>query len=134
MALENEELIGMQIDTCIHNMSQVNQDKKLILNTSDNVFVVQISQLIHCEANENYSNIYLLGKEKITLSKPLKEFEEMLSVYGFFRIHQSHLINMQYVESVDKKGSGAVLLKTGEKLPLSQRKKQAFMQALKTMY
>lgn len=131
--LESEEQISLQIDTCIHNFNQLNQDKKIILNTADNVFVVEVKQIIHCEANENYTNIYLLGKEKITISKTLKEFEEMLSVYGFFRIHQSHLVNLEFVASVEKKGNGNVRLKTGERLPVSQRKKQPFLQLLRSI-
>ncbi|MBN2638156.1 MAG: response regulator transcription factor [Bacteroidales bacterium] len=132
-ALENDEQLNLQIDTCIHNFSQMNQDKKIILNTNDNVYVVEIKKLVHCEADENYCNIYVTGKDRIVISKPLKEVEEMLGGFGFYRVHQSHLINMSYIESVDKKGSGYVILSTGDRIPISQRKKQTFLQILKTL-
>jgi len=131
--LENEEQINLQIETCIDNFNNVSQDKKLILNTNENVFVVEIKQLVRCEASENYTNIFIEGKNKIMISKTLKEFEEMLSVYGFFRVHQSHLINLQYVDYYEKKGSGNVRLKTGESIPVSVRKKESFLKALKSI-
>jgi len=105
----------------------------LILNTNENVFVVEIKQLVRCEASENYTNIFIEGKNKIMISKTLKEFEEMLSVYGFFRVHQSHLINLQYVDYYEKKGSGSVRLKTDESIPVSVRKKENFFKALKSI-
>ena len=63
----------------------------------------------------------------------LKEFEEMLTSFGFFRVHQSHLINLQYVEAFAKKGSGNVQLKNGEQIPVSTRRKGGFLQALEAI-
>ena len=127
--IENEEQVNVQLETFVGNLANVNQDKKIILNTNDNIFVIEISKLVHCEANENYTNIFVEEKGKIIISKTLKEFEEMLSLYGFFRIHQSHLINLNYVECYKKKG--VALLKTGESFPVSTRRKEGFVQALK---
>jgi two-component system LytT family response regulator len=132
-AIESEERINLQIDTCIDNFSKASQDKKIILNTIDNLFVIEVKHLIRCEASENYTNIFIEGKNKIMISKTLKEFEEMLSAYGFFRIHQSHLINLQYVDSYEKKGGGNVRLKTGERVPVSTRRKENFLKVLKSI-
>jgi len=130
-ALEKEEQLRLQIDTALHNLNQNNPHKKLILNTSDKVFVLEITQIIHCEAYDNYSKIYINGKNPILISKTLKDLEEMLMTYGFFRIHQSHLLNLNYVDTFEKKGSGQVRIKTGEALPVSVRKKENFFKALK---
>ncbi len=130
-ALENEEQISIQIDTAIHNLENTGNNKKIILNTNDKMFVLEISQIVHCEAQDNYSKIYINGKETIMISKTLKELEEMLLSYGFFRIHQSHLINLNYVETFEKKGSGQVRITTGGVLPVSVRKKEGFFKALK---
>ena len=130
-ALEKEEQLRLQIDTALHNLNQNNPHKKLILNTSDKVFVLEITQIIHCEAHDNYSKIYINGKNPILISKTLKDLEEMLMTYGFFRIHQSHLLNLNYVDTFEKKGSGQVRIKTGEALPVSVRKKENFFKALK---
>ncbi len=128
-ALENKEQINLQLETCVENVKENNQQKKIILNTSDSVFVVELEKLVRCEASENYTLIIVDGKEKIMMAKTLKEFEEMLSGYGFFRTHQSHLINLNYVETFDKSNNN-ILLKTGENVVVSTRKKESFLKAL----
>ncbi len=130
-ALDDEEHLKLQIETTIENFGHVNQNKKIILNTNQSVFVVEIKHLIRCESNENYTNIYVEGGKQILISKTLKDFEEMLTPYGFFRVHQSHLINLQFVESFEKKGSGKVRLSTGDKVPVSSRRKEDFLKVLR---
>ncbi len=128
---ENEELIKLQIETCVDNVKASGQNKKIILNTIDRIFVVEIENLVRCEASENYTNVFIKGKDKIMVARTLKDFEEMLTIYGFFRIHQSHLINLNYVDIYDKKGGGMLLLKNGERVPVSTRRKEGFLKALR---
>jgi two-component system LytT family response regulator len=132
-AIENEEQLNLQIDTALHNLDRSNQGKKIILNTSENIHVLEINEIVHCEAQDNYAKIYIINKESILIAKPLKELEEMLMTYGFYRIHQSHLINLHFVETYEKKGTGRVRLKTGEVLPVSTRKKDQFLKALRQL-
>jgi len=129
-AMEDEEQANLQIETVIENFNQNNQNKKIILNTNTNIYVIEINQLVHCESVGNYTTVHIKEKDKVMISKTLKEFEGMLSPYGFFRIHQSHLINMEYVETYEKKGGGRVKLKTGEVLAVSSRKKDNFIKVL----
>lgn len=128
-AIEKEEQIDLQLETIVENAKGTDQEKKIILNTSNNLFVVEIKHLIRCEASENYTQIFVEGKEKIVMAKTLKDFEEMLSAYGFFRTHQSHLVNLQFVEGFDKSNNLAQL-KTGEQIIVSTRKKDMFLKAL----
>jgi len=131
LALETDERLSLQLDTAIENFNPANQNKKIILNTSDSVHIIEIASLIRCESSENYTMIYIEGKSRIVIAKTLKEFEEMLGVYGFFRVHQSHLVNLQYVNSYDKKGGGVIILKNDERIPLSTRRKEGFLKALR---
>lgn len=128
-AIEKEEQIDLQLDTIVENVRESNQNKKIILNTSNNLFVVEVKNLVRCEASENYTQVFVDGKEKIMMAKTLKEFEEMLSGYGFFRTHQSHLINVQFVEGFDK-SNNLVKLKTGDEIVVSTRKKEHFLKTL----
>lgn len=132
-AIDKEDQINLQLNTCIENLQTPSQDKKIILNTSESVFVVEVNKLVRCEASENYTNIIIEGKDKILVAKTLKEFEEMLTGFGFFRTHQSHLINLAYVEAYEKKGIGKILLKTGEHIPVSTRRKEGFFKALEAI-
>ncbi len=129
-AIEHDERLNLQIETCIENVKNHNRNKKIILNTSDNIHIVETSKLIRCEASENYTNIFIEGKNRIIVAKTLKDFEEMLVPYGFFRVHQSHLINMQFVDSFEKKAGGNAVLKEGTRVPVSSRRKEGFLKAL----
>lgn len=105
------------------------KDKKIIvLKTSESIHLVHVANIIKCEADNNYSTFYLVGGEKIVISKGLKEYEEMLSELGFFRVHQSHLINLKFVSRYDKRDGGFVVLTDKTHVPVSQRKKQKLLE------
>ncbi len=103
-------------------------DKKIVLKTRDSIQLVKISDIIRCEAEINYTNFYLLNR-KIVVSKSLKEYAEMLEEVGFFRAHKSHLINLDYFQSYEKK-DGMIQMSDGSKVPLSTRKKESFLEVL----
>jgi len=131
-AIEKEEQIELKLDAVVDNAKATNLNKKIILNTSSSLFVVEINQLLRCESSENYTRVFVKGKDSIMMAKTLKEFEEILSTYGFFRIHQSHLINIHYVDAFDK-SNNIVLLKTGDRIPISTRKKENFLKTLQSI-
>lgn len=110
------------------NLSERDKPKRIILKTSDSIHLVNIGDIIRCEADNNYSTFYLINHQKILISKGLKEYEEMLVGYGFFRVHQSHLVNLKYVSRFDKKEGGILILSDKSSLPVSQRKKQKLLE------
>ena len=129
-AIENDEMLNVQVDTMIDNMNPKNKHQKIILNTNENIYVLEIGKLIRIESNINYSIVYSEGKDKIFVAKTLKEFEEMLVPFGFFRIHQSHLVNTHFVDSYEKKAGGRAILHDGTSIPVSVRRKEGFIKAL----
>ena len=104
---------------------------RITLSTTNELLVINTDDIIRIEADNNYSQFYFMNRPKILISKTLKEFEEQLSPYHFFRIHQSHLINMIHVESVQSEDGGYVLLKQGHKVEISRRRKGEFLARLK---
>jgi len=111
-----------------NNLNETHKkSKKIVLKTSESIHIVQIDEIIRCEADNNYSTFFLLTGEKIVVSKGLKEFEELLTDYGFFRVHQSHLINLDFVLRFDKKDGGYIILSDNSVVPVSQRKKQKLL-------
>lgn len=94
----------------------------LIINTDD---------IVHIEANNNYSHFYFTNRPKTIVSRTLKEFEELLTPMGFFRVHQSHLINLKHVESVSNNDGDMVYLSGNHQVLISRRKKAEFLQTLK---
>jgi len=112
-----------------NNISNIDaKAKKIVLKTSESIHLVNINDIIRCEADNNYSTFYLVGGEKILISKGLKEFEELLTSQGFFRVHQSHLINLNFILRFDKRDGGFVILSDKSNIPVSQRKRQKLME------
>jgi len=106
------------------------QIRKIILNTSSSLHVVSIGNIIRCEADENYTRVVITDDQAIMVSKTLKEFDDLLSPFGFCRVHQSHLVNLQMIISYEKGSGGMILMKNKDKIPVSGRRKDFFIQAL----
>jgi two-component system, LytTR family, response regulator len=104
---------------------------KISLHTSHEILLIDVQDIVHIEANNNYSHFYFTNRSKVIVSKTLKEFEEQLTVHNFFRIHQSHLINLKFVEAIKTDDGDYVLLKYGHRVEISRRKKGEFMQKIK---
>jgi two-component system, LytTR family, response regulator len=88
------------------------------------------SDIIRCESEINYTRIFLKYKQKLLVAKTLKEFEEMLADYNFYRVHNSHLINLAYIKSYNKGKGGSVIMEDGSELEVSTRRKEEFLKRL----
>ena len=121
-----------QFDALTHNLN-TNQKRKLVLKTQESVHVVDLNEIIRCEADKNYTFFYLNNGKKILVSRTLKDFEMLLGNHGFFRAQQSHLINLEYIDRYDKQEGGSVIMKDGASVPLSSAKKDQFFQLLENL-
>lgn len=110
-----------------HPKKQLN---KLAIPTLEGLLFFDINDIIHLEANSNYTFIHFSGKPKITASKTLKEFEEILPEETFFRTHHSHLINLNYIKRYIKGDGGQIELQNGTYVDVSRRKKEEFLKAI----
>lgn len=125
---------SLHLNTFFDNLESSNKKaKKLVLKTSDSVHVVNLNEIIRCQSDKNYTHFYTIHNEIIVVSKTLKEFEEMLINYDFFRTHQSHLINMNFIKRFDKSEGGTVIMKDNSKVPVSFRKKEELMKFFKRL-
>jgi two-component system LytT family response regulator len=114
-------------------ISEINQKEplRLALGTSETVHFVTPSQIVRVEADANYSHFILSDNVRVMVSKPLKEYAELLENHGFFRAHQSHLINLAYLKQYDKKNGGCIMLTNKDTVPLTPRRKESLLQAYK---
>ncbi|MDH4461851.1 MAG: LytTR family DNA-binding domain-containing protein [Flectobacillus sp.] len=87
---------------------------------------ISISDIVMLEGLSNYTFVHLSSGEKVLVSKTIKEFEESLLDNGFSRIHKSFLINLNYLVSIETKGDLFVVLKTGQRVEISRRRKTGF--------
>ncbi|HLG02668.1 MAG TPA: LytTR family DNA-binding domain-containing protein [Bacteroidia bacterium] len=104
--------------------------KRLALNSSDRVQVVNISDIVRCESERNYTTFFLKDKRQIVVTKTLKEYEELLEPNGFVRVHHSHLINLDYLKEFIKHDGGYALMNDNSHVPVSVRKREDLMKAL----
>lgn len=109
------------------------QRKKLVLKTQESVYVVELDNIVRCESDRNYTSFFLADKKKILVSKTLKDFENILNGHNFFRIQQSHLINLNYIDRYDKGNGGSVVMKDGSEVPLSPAKRESFFKILENL-
>ena len=96
-------------------------------------YVVELDQIIRCEADRNYTSFFLKNGKKILVSRSLKDYETLLTGHNFLRVQQSHLVNLDYVDRYDKGNGGAVVMKDGSEVPLSPAKRDVFFQILENL-
>lgn len=119
------------IDLLLENIrKKVDNFKRIALSNSDGIHLFEINDIIRCESEDNYTKFFIKNSKPVLISKTLKEYEELLSEHGFERIHQSHLINLNYLKSYIKKDGGYVIMQDDSHLPISQRKKERLQNIL----
>jgi two-component system, LytTR family, response regulator len=127
---ENNET-KKQVELLRQNMQHPkNKLHKLAIPTLEGLLFYDINDIVHLEANSNYTNIYFINKTKITASKTLKEFEDLLPEDIFFRTHHSNLINLNYIKRYIKGDGGQIELQNGAYVDVSRRKKEEFLKVI----
>ncbi len=107
-----------------------NVKKEIALNTQEEIRVVSLDDIIRCSSMDNYTQFFIDDGSKVLVTKTLKDFERMLPSDMFLRVHQSHLVNIQKIQSYVKTEGGYLLLKNGEHVAVSVRKKPMVMELL----
>ena len=127
--LRNKTSSSSQLDLLLDHL-QKKQPKLLTIPTSDGLQFINIEDIIYLEANDNYSNIHLSTNQKFLVSRTLKDFEELLPADIFIRIHHSSIVNKFYVDKYIRGEGGQVVMRNGNVLDVSKRKKSGFLQAI----
>jgi two-component system LytT family response regulator len=107
--------------------------KKISLNTLDKIIVVGLNEIIRCKSDNNYTEFHFNNGHKLLVTKTLKYYADILKEYHFLRVHQSHLINTQYIKEYIKSDGGYLILKDNSNIPVSVRKRHEVFEALKTI-
>jgi two-component system LytT family response regulator len=103
--------------------------ERLALHSQNKIDLVNISDIIRCESEVNYTVFFLTGGRQIVVSKTLKEYEEILSSHNFYRVHQSHLVNTKYIKEFVKTDDELIMTE-GRSIPVSSRKRPEVVQML----
>ncbi|MCB0517524.1 MAG: response regulator transcription factor [Lewinellaceae bacterium] len=104
--------------------------ERIALATSDGIHLHPVRSIVRLAAEGNYTTVFFENGKKLLLAKTLKEMEETLAAHRFERIHKSHLVNIDHVQSYVNRFGGEVVMSDGMELPVAQRKKRYLLQIL----
>jgi two-component system, LytTR family, response regulator len=128
---EGEE---QQLKVLVNNSKNDSQnEKKLVLKTADKFHFVAVSDIIRCESDSSYTKFFFTDKTSILISKTLKDFEDILTGFGFFRPFKSDLINLKHIKAFDKSDGGFIIMSDNSRVPLSDRKKEEFFRLIQDL-
>lgn len=119
------------IDILLQNLrSKISNKTKIALPSQKGFVFVEVLNIVRCEADNSYTTFFFIDNTSLVVSKSIKDCEDILSDYYFFRVHLSHLINLNYVKEYMKGDGGQVKMTDGSVIDVSRRKKDEFLKAL----
>ncbi len=128
---QNRNETDDRITNLASSLTSRSEIRKLTLPYGQGFKMVDVDDIIYIEADSNYSVVHLNNHDKITVSKILREFEELLPGDQFVRIHKSSIINLNHLNEYNSKNGLQVFLKSGESMNISRRRASDFFEKVK---
>lgn len=113
-----KNLIHNQLTTLAHNLLPGKKNKKIVLADMEGLHIIDIPEILWCQANGSYTEFVLQDRDKVTVSKHLKTYERLLTEHGLLRVHRSFLVNIFNISKIER-SKGELRMKNGETLPIS---------------
>jgi len=113
--------------------SNPNAFEKLSISAVDGIYFVHIRDVLRLEAEDNYTHIFLKNGSKITASRTIKWYEELLEPMNFYRVHKRHVINLNYMQKFVKGDGGYLVMDDGMNIEVSRRRRPAFMEQMRKL-
>ncbi|MDB5119046.1 MAG: DNA-binding response regulator [Sphingobacteriales bacterium] len=122
---------NLQLENLIQLIQQKpNGKQRIALPLAKEIRYVRVEDIIRCESSNNYTTFYFTDGERLIVSKPIYEYEDILEKYQFIRCHQSHLVNKKFIKSWVKDDGGYLLLEDKTQIPVSRQKKEFIREML----
>lgn len=124
-----------QIQVLLESMNKTQSyDHKIALKDINGIKITRVKDIFYCEANGPYTTFIIENEKDITVSKNLKEYEDLLSSFNFIRCHHSFLVNLNKVKSIDKSDGLSIRLENDKLIPISIRKKDELLKSIEKLY
>jgi two-component system LytT family response regulator len=123
-------MLDKKFKTLLNNLKPENKLKKVGIPDGDGLIFINLADIIRCDSDGNYTFFILTNGKKIVASRTLGEYEQLFADDNFFRIHRSHLINLQHVKKYLKGEGGYVIMSDNSQVEVSRRNKNDFLQKL----
>jgi len=118
-----------QYDPLIKNLLSFNQtDPRITVSTEHTLEILPVAEIVRMESDGPYTHFVMADGRNVVSSKHLKHYDMMMEEYHFLRIHNSHVVNLKYVKRYYKGDGGIVELLNGDKIPISRRRKEPFLE------
>lgn len=125
--------INKRLDVFNNFYTNPNAFSKMSISALDGIYFVNIKDILRFEAEDNYTHIFLQNGERITASKTIKSYEELLAQFNFYRVHKRHVINLNYMRKFVKGDGGYLIMDDGMKIEVSRRRRPAFMEQMRKL-
>jgi len=131
-----EKTGSKNIEAFLYNVQQKHTpaNMKLCIPSLKGFQVIELHDILYAEASGNYSIFYFADHHSVCTSKPIHEYEELLSDSGFVRIHKSYLVNLLHIKEYVKGEGGSVILSNGAEVEVARRKKESFLEKMKGFF
>lgn len=107
--------------------NSVKQGQKIVLPLLNGFEVVKVGDIVHCKANDNFTEFYFLSGKKMMICRTLKYYEELLAGYDFVRVHKSHLVNKNHIVRYMRGKGGSVIMTDNSTIDVSPTYKDALL-------
>lgn len=128
-----DSAIDKRLDIFQSYMNNPNAFTKMSISALDGIYFVNIKDVVRFEAEDNYTHIFLNSGDRITASKTIKAYEDMLAPFNFYRVHKRHVINLNYMRKFVKGDGGYLIMDDDIKIEVSRRRRPAFMEQMKRL-
>jgi two-component system, LytTR family, response regulator len=120
-----------QVQTIIENFGSIQlSQQKMALPTLTGLEFVTIRDIIRLEAKGNYTMVFLSDRRQIMVARNIKDYEGLLPELFFYRVHKSHIINLQKIQKYQKGRGGYIIMEDGSSIEVASRRREEFFQRL----
>jgi two-component system LytT family response regulator len=127
--LEMQLKINKQIDVLID--SNNDEENVIAIPVGSDIQFVQLDKIIHLDADGNYTDIHIENNKRITVTKPISHFDQILNPKLFFRVHTSHIVNVKHIKKLSKTRGCLLLMANGNEIEVAVRRVKDFMNFMK---
>lgn len=127
----NSKQINDRLNILRQQFRNPNAFEKVCIYTTEGIYFLHVKDIMRCQADDNYTFIYLRSGDKITSSKTIKFYEELFSELNFYRVHKTHLVNLNCMVRYVRDEGGYIIMEDGKQIEVSRRRRSEFLDYLK---
>jgi two-component system LytT family response regulator len=123
-------------EALLHNISKAGSpaEMRLCLPTQKGFSIVKLEEILYCEAERSYTVFHFVNTRPVIVSKPLYDYEKLLTDTSFLRIHKSYLVNLLHVKEYLRGEGGTIVMSNGTEIEVSRRKKEQFLEKIRDVF